>query len=880
MNFLSGLFAGLGSIQWLSPLALWGLATLPLLWWLLRLTPPAPKRIIFPALFLLRGLAATVQSPAHTPWWLLLLRLALLCSLFLGLARPVLAPTTKLSGSGALVILVDNGWAAGAQWSQWQAAINSLCQQAEREQRDISVIPTAPEQRSGHLIAMGPAPALTTCPSVAKLQPHPWPVDHQAAQKLLNDKNIAQNYVYWFSDGLQGTGTEKLFAQLQTSNNLTLYQDERAHYLLQPALHTTSSGLSVTITRAETSKAADILLTAQDKTNKTLSITQASFKPREKNLTLNLDLPNTLHNQAVRLVLQDSPNAGTVWLLDSSHARHNVGLIGDEVSQHAQPLLNGLHYLERALNDRHDVSIGTVENLLTHKVAIILNTNERAILPANITLLEAWVQQGGVLVQFSGAELAPDSPLIPTPLRQNRRDLGGIFSWGKPQPLQAFPAHTPFSGLAISPEITISQQLLADPAALNGDSSWALLEDGTPLVTGRRSGKGLVVLFHVPANPGWSNLPLSGLFVQMLNRLVALGATGSIAAEGAATLPPLTVLDGFGQLQSADSSTSALTPDEQKNYQASPEHPPGYYGQTKLNRAFNLGQGLATLLPFAPDTHETLSVHDGQIELRPWLLTFALLLFFADMLIALLLRGLLFPRTLLAIMFLSVLSNTSFAETTEATAQSEKIWLGYITNGASGRSTMAGQALTALADRVKQKTAVDLIGTLPINLEQDDLSLIPFLYWPLSENPQLSSKAQQKLQDYFSYGGMVLIDLPSDPENNQTLRSAGIPLPMLAPLTDNHPLLRTFYLLHDCPGHNDDGTLWSERDVSGRQDNVPALFIGSRDWASAWLEGKHGSTRQQEMAMRCGVNMVMYALTGNYKMDQLHVSAILERLNR
>ena len=69
------------------------------------------------------------------------------------------------------------------------------------------------------------------------------------------------------------------------------------------------------------------------------------------------------------------------------------------------------------------------------------------------------------------------------------------------------------------------------------------------------------------------------------------------------------------------------------------------------------------------------------------------------------------------------------------------------------------------------------------------------------------------------------------------------------------------------------------------------LMLGAssflNDWAGAWAvdnqrRPQHASVpdgeRQREMAFRFGVNLVMYALTGNYKSDQVHVPAILERL--
>ncbi|MBP7253566.1 MAG: BatA domain-containing protein, partial [Alphaproteobacteria bacterium] len=460
MTGLSTLFAAWGGLQFLSPLALWAFLALPLLWWLLRLTPPAPKRLIFPALILLRDLPPLAQSPAHTPWWLLVLRLLILSLLFLGLARPVLTPNSQLPGRGPLVLIIDNGWAAGDVWPQWQASFMSLCRQAEREQRTVLIVPTAPTEQSGTLNPIGPAPALTTCPSLTKVQPHPWPTDHGAALKLLTEQQRRQT-IFWYSDGLRGQDTETLYRALQSGGDLTLYREEKPRYLLQAA-PLSGSTLRLNVTRADPSETASVLVTALDKRNQTIGLAQGNFKPRDKTLTISFDLPGAVRNQAAQLVLQDNHHAGGVWLLDGSSARHNVGLIGDEISRQDQPLLNGLHYLERALNERNDVSTGTVASLIEKHAAVICNTNEKPLLTTEQSTLASWVEQGGVLVQFAGAALEQTSPLLPAPLRQNRRDLGGIFSWAKPQGMQPFPANTPFSGLALPADVSVSQQLLAD----------------------------------------------------------------------------------------------------------------------------------------------------------------------------------------------------------------------------------------------------------------------------------------------------------------------------------------------------------------------------------------------------------------------------------
>jgi uncharacterized protein DUF4159 len=117
----------------------------------------------------------------------------------------------------------------------------------------------------------------------------------------------------------------------------------------------------------------------------------------------------------------------------------------------------------------------------------------------------------------------------------------------------------------------------------------------------------------------------------------------------------------------------------------------------------------------------------------------------------------------------------------------------------------------------------------------------------------------------------------------------GLVVPPLAPLTTEHVLARAFYLLQDFPGRYTGDTVWVQRDQDRANDSVSPVIIGGNDWAAAWAvdsAGRNpyavipGGARQRTVAYRFGVNLVMYALTGNYKGDQVHVPAILQRLGQ
>ena len=174
------MLALLSPISFGAPLILAALLALPVLWWLLRVTPPLPRRTLFPPLRLLRGLEDEEQTPAATPWWLLLLRLLAAALLILALADPLLGRSPKLAGAGPLVLVVDNGWTAAKDWDQRQDLIADLLHSAQG--RPVAIIPTAgnvptglAERRRGRAHRQG-TEAACPGPATAPRLPRRWAV--------------------------------------------------------------------------------------------------------------------------------------------------------------------------------------------------------------------------------------------------------------------------------------------------------------------------------------------------------------------------------------------------------------------------------------------------------------------------------------------------------------------------------------------------------------------------------------------------------------------------------------------------------------------------------------------------------------------------------
>ena len=491
---------------------------------------------------------------------------------------------------------------------------------------------------------------------------------------------------------------------------------------------------------------------------------------------------------------------------------------------------------------------------------------------------------------------------MPVKLLSGDRQLGGALSWAEPAGVAQFATNSPFAGLPVPDEVKVSRQVLAEPSADLAAHTWAALADGTPLVTQAAQGAGRVVLFHVTANADWSNLPLSGLLVDMLRRLVALSA-GVEPVEDTAVLAPAETLDGYGLLSAPPPAATGLPANEISRTVASPQHPPGLYGPENGRRALNLGANL-------PPPEPAPSISGAQTEdyanamperaLGPALLAAAIVLLALDLLIALGLRGLLRPiRIGASVALLAALVGAPAQALESVPNPALATRLGYIVTGDRQLDAISRAGLEGLSEYVNRRTAATLVEPDAVEPGSTDLSFYPLLYWPISADARpLSSEQAAALNDYMSRGGIILVDTRDSgsgtgfaPGTAVALQrvAQGLVIPPLAPLTTEHVLARAFYLLQDFPGRYTGDAVWVQRDQDRANDSVSPVIIGGNDWASAWAvdDGGRspyavipGGAQQRTLAYRFGVNLVMYALTGNYKGDQVHVPAILQRLGQ
>ncbi len=943
-------------IGFAQPLVLIGLLSLPVLWWLLRLVPPRPRRIHFPPARLLFDIAPKEETPARTPWWLTLLRLTLAALAILAAAGPLWNPPVATSGGARpLAILIDDGWSAAAHWDARVRTGEELLARAESDNRPVAVIAMSDAARGASL--QTPAAARV---QLRQLKPKPHSVNRLDALPALTRYagTAADTEWLWLSDGIdieRGGEFVAALAGLLQGRPITVISGGTPPAHALTAADNAAGGLQVTVLRDVAAAGDAGTVRALDLKGLPLGEAAYSYSASARETTAQFTLPVEIRNDIARLEIVGERSAGAVQLLDNRWRRRTVGVVTGATADTAQPLLASTFYLSRALGPFADVRLAerispsdAVSRFLDQSVPMLILADVGNVVGQARERLGKWIEDGGVLVRFAGPRLAAsDDELIPVKLRRGGRTLGGSLSWEKPQALAAFSRESPFAGMPVPDDVTVTRQVLAEPDAGISERTWATLADGTPLVTGARRGKGMIVLFHVTADTRWSDLPLSGIFVDMLRRVVALSGSVSGAEQNTdgrvrETLPPARVLDGFGAF-TAPPATARPVP---ANYdgRATADHPPGFYGPPEGLLAVNAltPQDRLNPLDFAPlnARHEAYRLVEP-LDLRGPVFLAALGLLLIDALVVFWLAGGLSrlrwrrrpaAASLAAGLLLTVLAAPpGNAQQRPATPAEEaraiefamqstlQTKLAYVLTGDSETDAVSQAGLSGLTLFLAQRTALEAGEPVGLDLNRDELSFFPLIYWPISASAaKPTPQALARIDAYMKQGGTVLFDtrdaIVSPPGRGGATRGPGmvalrdilasLDIPELEPVPKDHVLTKTFFLLRDFPGRFSSGQLWVEalpldpdsEELAGEParparagDGVSSILITSNDLAGAWAmraDGQQmlpmvdGEPRQREMAYRAGVNIVMYTLTGNYKADQVHVPALLERLGQ
>ena len=876
------------------PLVLIGLLTLPVLWWLLRLIPPRPRRIDFPPTRLLLEIAPKEDTPARTPWWLTLMRLALAALVIIAAAGPLWnPPVAAMMTRAPIAILIDDGWTAAAAWDARLRTADDVIARAENDRRAVALIPLSEGIRD-----ISFATAASARVRLHQIKPAPHTVDRTEAlpaiARFLADTHDVE--LVWLSDDIDlGRGADfvKAFAPMLDNRPMTIVSGGNAPARALTAADNAAGALSVKVLRASAGAADTGTVRALDLKGLPLGEAAFAFKPADRETEAQFDLPVEIRNDIARIEIAGERSAGAVQLLDKRWRRRTVGIVSGGTADTSQPLLSSSYYITRALGPFADVRLAqgespaeAVTHFLDQHLPMLILADVGNVAGDAHDRLARWIEDGGVLLRFAGPRLA-------------------------------------------------------EPDAALTENTWATLADGTPLVTAARRGKGLIVLFHVTGDTRWSDLPLSGAFVDMLKRVVALAGTttvvdtdGQKAKNAHEAIAPSRVLDGFGSFIAPPSTARPVPTDFSAS--ATADHPPGFYGPPENLLAVNTLSPTDRLEPldFSAFPHAGREIYrkSEPQDLRGPILLAALGLLLLDTLIVLYLGGgiaRLLPRlsrvTAVTALILSALAltlpragaqNLQSQQSTDVPRSALETKLAYVVTGDRDVDSVSQAGLAGLTLFLAQRTALEAGDPIGLDVAHDELAFYPLIYWPIAPGAARPSEdALKRIDSYMKQGGTVLFDtrdaVVALPGAGGETRSPGmlelrkilssLDIPELEPVPHDHVLTKTFYLLRDFPGRFNSGQLWVEalpavndEDEASRRparggDGVSSIIITSNDLAGAWamqsdgqpmLPMVEGEPRQRELAFRAGVNIFMYTLTGNYKADQVHVPALLERLGQ
>jgi len=920
-----------------TPLFLLALLALPALWWVLRLTPPKPQTEIFPPLKLLLQLTRKQETPTRNPWWLVLLRLAMVALVIVALAQPLWQPQTqRITPARPLVVMIDNSWATAPRWQEHLRAAHRLIDEAQVQNVLVAVLPTvAPANVDTHFMD-----AHSARQYLDTLTPQALYADRKTAFAKLADlrRSTADLQLAYLTDGLASAQDKTAFQQVDMLKGVPFlwYQGDISTLTVLNTAEKTADAFAVSGLRTTSSAEQRWTVTAHDRQGRQLGETPLIFARGEKQATSHFELPLELRNDVVSLRITGMNHAGRAYLLGEGAQYRRIALLSLAPAELKQPLLAPLYYVAKALQPVGEIiyaGTGTAsENiaaLLAAKPAVLIMGDISKLPQAATDQLSRWIESGGTLVRFAGANLAAsmeDDRLLPVTLRRGERTLGGALSWAEPQKIAPFPTNSPLTGMAAPEDITITRQILAEPSPSLSGQSWVTLADGTPLVTAQNRQKGRIVFIHTSATPDWSNLPLSGFFVDMLQKIVTIANQPPAAdsTQQAQSLTPWRTLGPDGMPGQPPVYVKPLQIDANKPAQPAYLTPPGLYGGRDNLHALNLFDKTTTLVPLQIPAGTAIQAFDyaesGNVALSRFFWLAALFLFALDCLLVLLQSSNWhdITRKFRHGAVIILVAGGALAAFTPPSAQAQdkpaqlagQTRLAYIITGNRQTDETSKTGLEALANFIEQRTTINPGTVVGLDPEKDELAFYPLLYWPMEpDSPMPSPQTIERIGAYMQHGGTVLFDTRDQLneglrlDNSASLPTkrlrailAGLDIPPLEPAPQDHVITRSFFLMPDFPGRYRGSPLWiattpqkQQNQLTRSGDGVSPVLITANDLAGAWAHDGRGGWRfrtvpdenmQRIQAFRGGLNIVMYMLSGNYKADQIHAPELLKRLGR
>ncbi len=887
-------------------LALAALLLVPIIWWISRIIPPKPKTLSLPSAYFLLGLESGKNSANDAPIWLKILRMFALSALIIGIANPmiILEKVQNNEATNRIIILIEDSYTAANNYENTRSAIKSAFENlriTNNGQTQFHIIPIS----IGILekdITIGALDINEAENLALNIQPKPFFFNHKNAATSIEKLNQKAK-IYYFADGLIHENTELLLKELSANaiDEVQLY--------VPPLIE--ASALKSVVQKSNTiefeyvaaSKSSNVFVDFYSSNN----IVLASVKGENGFGRLFLESINqTIARKIAYARIRGTQSASAVFLLDSFDRRALVGI--EKPTEAEQPLLSDTNYIAAASKQFADVYQAEIKDLAQSDANAIIIGDRAGFSKQEADALKKFIDKGGLLVRYIGPQAisVPNDELVTAPFAPEPRNIKDALNI-EPISISPFSANSPFFGIE-PPKGAVPTNIAKLMDSEDSVNIWARLSDGTPFISARKFGKGEIIAIHTSAAPYWSDIAYSGLQPALLKRIISRANSPILPSNIRQSDLPMSavkLIDGFGNLQSPPKPNPPIDMAKSK----SPIWP-GIYENIEartIRQAYEQGTSFKAISEF-PSNFETLKDNQtGAIKLQPLLLLMALLGLLFDWLYSIGLFAKLITKfevylrklanfrlrfqahklVIFALFMFLIGADFSYAEPNNQNnlkPNPNGVKLAYLKTNDAANNAIMMRGLENLQIALNARTSVQAGPIIGLDASNDELALYPIIYWRLGNNPMPQSPiAQQRLNQFMRNGGLLFIDTRGAGLNQNLARQnvqialSGLVVPPLEQVTQDHVLAKSFYLLYGFPGNFQNAKLWAQSRASlsaSANDGVSPIVIGDGDYALAWGTLGH---QNRNSALNVGINIYLYALTGQYKADQVHVPAILER---
>jgi hypothetical protein len=351
------------------------------------------------------------------------------------MAEPLWNSFAALSGSGPLLVLIDDGFAAATDWDKRIDFARERAAAAERSGRIVAVAALsqgsqdiAPSDRSG------------LDGQLRSLAPVPYAPDRAGAIAAI-ERFLAREPktdVVWIADGVELGGASAFSTRLASIAHSVEVVTDGGGALALAGVDNEAGALIALLTRSDAHAPSTGAVRALDAQGREVGRAVFDFGTKSA-VEAHFDLPVELRNDVTQVVIDGERSAGATWLIDERSRRRRVAIASGASADVAQPLLAPNYYLKRALqpfadiSEWHDSSTDPVISLLEQKPSVLVLADMSVASGPELDAITQFLDNGGVLLRFAGTRLAAgDDTLTPTTLRRGGRLLGGALSWESP----------------------------------------------------------------------------------------------------------------------------------------------------------------------------------------------------------------------------------------------------------------------------------------------------------------------------------------------------------------------------------------------------------------------------------------------------------------